>query len=128
MRKWLVLLFLLAGCNGEDAEPFVQTEFKEEVSGVQSIVAKDERIQKRQLVAADDTVLVTYEVKPAYRIQKEHVERDLQKALQKAYPTLKFVVSGDFKLHYEAQQLAKKEPKSVKKKIEQLKKLAEEET
>lgn len=139
--KWLALLFLLVGCNSEDTTPFIEQGFAEDIASIESIVNKEERIQKRQIVAAEDMVLVTYEMKPAFRVQKQRVERDLKKALEKAYPSLQFVVSGDFKLHYEAQQLAKKglasstkeqgestEKQSVKKEIEQLKKLAEEET
>lgn len=143
MRKWigLALLFLLVGCNAEDATPLIEPNFSGEISGIETMMQQEERIQKRQLVAAENIVLVTYELKPAFRIQKQRVERELKKQLEEAYPSLQFVVSGDFKLHYEAQQLAKKErddeeksteksdqETNVKKAIEQLKKLAEEET
>lgn len=143
VKKWigLALVFLLVGCNADEAAPSVAQDFTGNISEIEATVKKEERIQARQLVAAEDTVLVTYEVKPQYRVLKQQVEKDLQEQLEKAYPTLQFVVSGDFKLHYEARQLAKKEQKqstkkeadpteekSIKKEIEQLKKLAEEET
>lgn len=119
----------------------MEQSFAEDFEGIESIVKKEERIQQRQLVAAQDMVLVTYDVKPTHRIQKQSIESELKKELEEAYPTVNFVVSGDFKLHYEAQKLAKKqksegskdekdakEEQSIKKEIEQLEKLSEEET
>jgi len=137
----LLLIVFLVGCNSEDAVPYIEQGFTGEIGSIEGVVQREERIQNRQLVAAEDIVLVTYEVKPEFRVQKQRVERELKEQLEKAYPSLQFVVSGDFKLHYEAQQLAKKEKNDssedeadketqnkIKKEIEQLKQLAEEET
>ena len=141
----LLLIVFLVGCNSEDAVPYIEQGFTGEIGSIEGVVQREERIQNRQLVAAEDIVLVTYEVKPQFRVQKQRVERELKEQLEKAYPSLQFVVSGDFKLHYEAQQLAKKKENDsseeevdkeadketqnkIKKEIEQLKELAEEET
>ena len=106
----LIVVSILAGCSA-DAEPktFVEDGFQGAIADVEDVIQKEDKIKNTQIVAAADMVLVTYEVKPWYRVQKQKIEKSLKKKLEKKNSELQFVVSGDFKMHYEAKRLAKEQ-------------------
>lgn len=130
LKKYIIGLFLLllVGCSGEQtANVRFHTDFLSDQEAIKKIVQDEKKIINTNLIGTEQWVLVTYEVLPQYRIQKSKIETDLTKKLKKEFPEGNFLVSGDFKIHYESNKIIDEDEKKVKKSIIKLKNLSEEE-
>ncbi|MFC3884436.1 YhcN/YlaJ family sporulation lipoprotein [Bacillus songklensis] len=83
-------------------------------------------------VKGEKHLLVAYQIKQLKRFRSKKIEGEVNKKLEKEFPNYTIVASGDLKIFWEAQKIARKEKdlseREMKKKILNLKKLKDEQT
>ncbi|HWO98458.1 MAG TPA: hypothetical protein VNM45_19425 [Bacillus sp. (in: firmicutes)] len=139
----LVLASLLAaGCQqeakGMDSPNVLHTSSSQE-SNQQVETAAEEELknsfsQIKDVVAVEgkEHLLVAYQLDHFDRFRSKQIEGKVQKALEKKFSAYEVISSGDLKIFWETEKLAKNEKnlseKEIKEKILNLKKLKEEQT
>ena len=131
---------LAAGCQqearGMGSSNIVHTSSSHE-RDQQVETAAEENLKKsflqiKDVVAVEgrDHLLVAYQIAHFDRFRSKEIEGKIQKALEKKFPSYKVISSGDLKIFWETQKLAKNEKKlsekKMKEKILSLKKLKDE--
>ncbi len=131
---------LAAGCQqearGMDSPNIVHTSSSHE-SDQQVETAAEENLknsfsQIKDVVAVEgkDHLLVAYQIAHFDRFRSKQIEGKIQKALEKKFSSYEVISSGDLKIFWETQKLAKDEKnlseKEMKEKILSLKKLKDE--
>lgn len=101
----------------------------EDTVKAEELLKKDERIKGAAVLFHDDHLLVGIRVKTFSRFIKRNIASELEKKLKEEYPDLAVFVSADSKILNETNKLIlKHDEKELKKQIDQLISLAEEET
>jgi hypothetical protein len=138
----LSLSLLLCGCQQEakSAAPKNVLQINASHQNHQRIETEAEEKLKtsfpeiRDVVAVEgeEHLLVAYQVKQLERFRSNKIEGEVKKKLEKEFPNYAITTSGDLKIFWEAQKLARKEKdlseREMKKKILNLKKLKDEQT
>ena len=123
----LCVLLLLSGCIPNEYK--FENHTDEETSEAEELLREDDRIKGVAALFHDDHLLVGIRVKTFSRFNKRKIADEMEKKLKKAYPDLTVFVSADSKILTETNKLIlKKDEKGLKKKIDKLITLAEEET
>lgn len=131
---------LAAGCQqearGMDSSNRVHTspshERDQQVETAAEENLKNSFSQVKDVVAVEgkDHLLVAYQIAHFDRFRSKQIEGKIQKALKKKFPSYEVISSGDLKIFWETQKLAKNEKnlseKEMKEKILGLKKLKDE--
>lgn len=134
MRGKLLIVcccLLLVGCGNtnEKLTTFYATYDGEKEKGIEEMLDKQQDIEHANVIFIEDKLLVAMQVKPWKKYNKKSIEKKVEEELKKEYPNLQLIVSADFKLHWESAKLIEKnETKNLSEKIEDLRKLAKEET
>lgn len=134
MRGKLLIVcccLLLVGCSNtnEKLTTFYATYDGEKEKGIEEMLDKQQDIEHANVIFIEDKLLVAMQVKPWKKYKKKSIEKKVEEELKKEYPNLQLIVSADFKLHWESAKLIEKnETKNLSEKIEDLRKLAKEET
>jgi major membrane immunogen (membrane-anchored lipoprotein) len=128
----LCCCLLLAGCGNTDEKKlmtFYATYDGEKEKKIEEMLDKQKDIEHANVILIDDKLLVAMQVKPWKKYKKKSIEKKVEDELKKDYPNLQLIVSADFKLHWESKKLIEKnETKNLSEKLEDLRKLAKEET
>lgn len=132
MRKmaFVLCLLVLSGC-GDDQKVtmYEQTNAEEKQEKIKKQLEDAKEIERANIVILYDEVFIAMQVKPWRKFNKQKIEKKWQDKLEKEFPNDKVHVSTDFKLHWESTKLMEQESQQqVIDKIEELKKLAKEET
>lgn len=131
MMLTLCCCLLLAGCGNTDEKltTFYATYDGEKEKGIEDMLDKQKDIEHANVILVEDQLLVAMQVKPWKKYKKRSIEKKVEEELKKDYPDLQLIVSADFKLHWESAKLIEKnETKHLSEKVEDLRKLAKEET
>lgn len=108
--------------NNQQVETAAEESLKNSFSQIKDVVA----------VEGGDHLLIAYQLAHFDRFRSKEIEGKVQKALEKKFPNYDVILSGDLKIFWETQKLAKNEKnlseKKMKEKILNLKKLKEEQT
>nr|WP_106783861.1 hypothetical protein [Lysinibacillus timonensis] len=134
MKKLAIFFFvplLLAGCssNEKEIEIFDVLDDAEKREEVREIIENKNEIYSGTAIFVDDKLLLAVQAKPWLDFQKEKIEEDLQKQLEKKYPDLNVLVSADFKLYWEANKIVnEQDAQKVNAHVEKLTSLVKEET
>ncbi|WP_432357728.1 hypothetical protein [Sporosarcina sp. UB5] len=129
-RQWITMLcvlFLLSGCIPNEYK--FENRSDEDVGKAEQLLKKDDRLKGVAALFHEDQLLVGIRVKTFSRFNKRKIATEIEKKLKEDYPDLSVFVSADSKILTETNKLIlKNDEKGLKKKIEQLISLAEEET
>ena len=134
MRKILLAVcccVVLVGCGDteEKLSTFYATHDNEKASKIEEILGQEKDIEHANIIFIEDKILVAMQVKPWLRYKKKKIEKKVEEDLTKEFPSSDLIVSTDFKLHWESQKLIDKNNKEkLNDEVDQLKKLAKEET
>lgn len=134
MRGMLLTLcccLLLAGCGNKEEKitTFYATYDGEKEKGIEEVLDKQKDIDHANVILIEDQLLVAMQVKPWKKYKKSSIEKTVEEELKKDYPNLQLIISADFKLHWESAKLIEKnDTKNLSEKLEDLRKLAKEET
>lgn len=126
----LVGMLIVSGCNAEEKiTMYEQTNAKDKQEQIKKQLEEAKEIEGANILVVYDEIFVALQVKPWKKFTKKKIEKKWQDKLKKAFPNDKVHVSTDFKLHWESAKLIEqKDQQQVIEKIEELKKLAKEET
>jgi type IV pilus biogenesis protein CpaD/CtpE len=130
-RLLVCLLFLLVGCSEEqELKVFHKEADTEKSEQILKLIEDEEKIEKVNVVSVQDEWLVAVQMKQWLKFNKKEFESSFKKDLEKIIPSDKLIFSTDFKLYHESTKLIKEkyDNKRLKKELDQLKKLMEEET
>lgn len=132
MKKLILCMaLLLVGC-GSKQEVNVKVLENDTIAldEIKKIVKEDETIQKANVIAVNEELLVAVQMKPWLKYKKAKQEKALKKKMEKLMDKKHLTVSNDFKLFWESGRLIKKDltEKELLKKIKWLKKIKLEET
>ena len=123
----LCALLLLSGCIPNEYK--FENHTDEETSEAEELLREDDRIKGVAALFHEDHLLVGIRVKTFSRFNKRKIAKEMEEKLKEAYPDLKVFVSADSKILTETNKLIlKNDEKGLKKKIDKLITLAEEET
>lgn len=131
MRKGVLCLciLLLVGCGEQEKfATYEQTNMEEKQQQIKGKLKEAKEIEAANIVVIYDEIFVALQVKPWQKWNKQKIEKRWQKKLEKEFPNDTVHVSTDFKLHWESTKLLEQNQGKVMDEIEQLKKLAKEET
>lgn len=131
MRKGVlcVCILLLVGCGEQEKfATYEQTNMEEKQQQIKGKLKEAKEIEAANIVVLYDEVFVALQVKPWQKWNKQKIEKRWQKKLEEEFPNDTVHVSADFKLHWESTKLLEQKQGKVLDEIEQLKKLAKEET
>lgn len=122
------LFFLLAGCsNDKEIDVYAQTD--EDKNSLQKTLNDTKEVYIGNAIFVDDELLVAVQVNPWIGFKERKIEKKLQKKLKKQYPNVNVLVSTDYKMYWETNQLLEeKDKKKISKEVKKLKDLAKEET
>jgi hypothetical protein len=134
--------FLAAGCQqearGMDSPNIVHTSSSHasdqevETAAEENLKNSFSQIKGAVAVEGGKHLLVAYQLTHFDRFRSKEIEGKVQKALEEKFPNYDVILSGDLKIFWETQKLAKNEKnlseKKMKEKILNLKKLKEEQT
>lgn len=124
----LCLSFLVVGCSDEH-QIHVYGENEQENNTLKDTLNETKDIYEATAIFVEDELLVAIQVNPWIGFKEQKIEKKLQKKLKKQYPNLNVLVSTDFKLFWESNQLLEEENKeNIAEKVKKLKDLAKEET
>ena len=131
-NKWLglFLVLLVAGCSEEgQVETYTNTNDDKLQSEVAQLFKDDDQIERANVLLVDNEIFVALQLKPFTKWKKAKIEEKWQKKIEKQFKENAVLVSTDFKLYYESSKLLEeKSQQKVQQKLEDLKKLAKEET
>lgn len=131
-NKWLVLflLLLIAGCSEEgQVETYKNTNDDKLQSEVAQLFKDDDQIEQANILLVENEIFVALQLKPFTKWKKQEIEEKWQKKIEKQFKEKAVLVSTDFKLYWESSKLLEeKSQQKVQQKLEDLKKLAKEET
>jgi hypothetical protein len=123
----LCVLLLLSGCIPNEYK--FENHTDENTSKAKEILKGEDRIKGAAALFHEGHLLVGIRAKTFSRFNKRKIADELEKKLKKAYPDLTVFVSADSKILTETNKLIlKNDEKGLKKKIDHLITLAEEET
>ena len=134
MRKILLAVcccLVLVGCGDteEKLSTFYATHDDEKASKIEDVLQQEKDIEHANIIFVEDKILVAMQVKPWLRYKKKKIEKKVEEDLKKEFPNADLIVSTDFKLHWESQKLIDNNDKEkLNEEVDQLKKLAKEET
>lgn len=134
MRKIMLAVcccVVLAGCGntGEKLSTFYATYDDEKASKIEDVLQQEKDIEHANIIFIEDKILVAMQVKPWLRYKKQKIEKKVEEDLKRKFPDADLIVSTDFKLHWESEKLIEENDKEkLSDEIDQLKKLAKEET
>ncbi len=121
------VLLLLSGCIPNEYK--FENHTNEETSEAEELLREDDRIKGVAALFHEDHLLVGIRVKTFSRFNKRKIADEMEEKLKEAYPDLTVFVSADSKILTETNKLIlKNDEKGLKKKIDKLISLAEEET
>ena len=121
------VLLLLSGCIPNEYK--FENHTNEETSEAEELLREDDRIKGVAALLHEDHLLVGIRVKTFSRFNKRKIADEMEEKLKEAYPDLTVFVSADSKILTETNKLIlKNDDKGLKKKIDKLISLAEEET
>lgn len=122
---------VLAGCGDskEKLSTFYATYDDEKASQIEDVLQQEKDIEHANIIFIEDKILVAMQVKPWLRYKKQKIEKKVEEDLKRKIPDADLIVSTDFKLHWESEKLIEENDKEkLNDEIDQLKKLAKEET
>lgn len=127
---FLIPFLLLTGCSSQEKVAIYQSvNDSEKKSEVKEMLEKSKDIEQVNVIFVNDELFVAMQVNPWKGFKKKKIEKKWQKKLEKQYPDLDVLVSGDFKMFWESTKLLEeKDRQKVTDKVDKLKKLAKEET
>ena len=134
MRKIMLAVcccMVLVGCGDtkEKLSTFYATYDDEKASKIESVLQQEKDIEHANVIFIEDKILVAMQVKPWLRYKKQKIEKRVEDDLKKEFPNADLIVSTDFKLHWESEKLIEENDKEkLSDEVDQLKKLAKEET
>lgn len=131
MRKsvLVICLLLVSGCGAQSKiATYEQTNATEKQQQIKAQLEEAKEIDIANIVVIYDEIFVALQVKPWQKWNKQKIERSWQKKLENEFPNDTVHVSTDFKMHWESTKLLEQDQGKVIDKVEQLKKLAKEET
>ena len=134
MRKILLAVcccVVLVGCGDteEKLSTFYATYDEEKANKIEEALEQEKDIEHANIIFVEDKILVAMQVKPWLRYKKKKIEKKVEEDLKKEFPNADLIVSTDFKLHWESQKLIERNDKDkLNDEVDQLKKLAKEET
>ena len=134
MRKIMLAVCccaVLAGCGDskEKLSTFYATYDDEKASRIEDVLQQEKDIEHANIIFIEDKILVAMQVKPWLRYKKQKIEKKVEEDLKRKIPDADLIVSTDFKLHWESEKLIEENDKEkLSDEIDQLKKLAKEET
>lgn len=126
----LSLLLLLAGCNDrEKVLTYAMTDNVQNQQEVEKLLEEDSAIEQANILVIEDELFVAMQLKPMEKWNRQKIEQDWQKKLEKQFSDSTVNVSADFKMFWESTKLMEeKDQQKMMKELSQLKKLAKEET
>lgn len=126
----LSLLLLLAGCNDrEKVLTYAMTDNVQNQQEVEKLLEADSAIEQANILVIEDELFVAMQLKPMEKWNRQKIEQDWQKKLEKQFSDSTVNVSADFKMFWESTKLMEeKDQQKMMKELSQLKKLAKEET
>lgn len=126
----LSLLLLLAGCNDrEKVVTYGMTDNVQNQQEVEKLLKADTAIEQANILAIEDELFVAMQLKPLEKWNRQKIEKEWQKKLEKQFSDSTVNVSADFKMFWESTKLMEeKDREKMLKELHQLKKLAKEET
>lgn len=132
MKKLIIvfscLTFFLTACSS-DQQIEIYTQSEEEKQSLEDTLKNTEGIVAGTAIFVEDELLVAIQVNPWLGFKERKVEKKLQKELEEQYPNLNVLVSTDYKLFWESNQLLDEEKKEkLGEEVKKLKDLAKEET
>ena len=122
---------VLVGCGDtkEKLSTFYATYDDEKANKIEAILEQEKDIDHANVIFIEDKILVAMQVKPWLRYKKKKIEKKVEEDLKKEFTTSDLIVSSDFKLHWESTKLIDENDKEkLNDEVDQLKKLAKEET
>ncbi|MEK5334257.1 YhcN/YlaJ family sporulation lipoprotein [Lysinibacillus sp. FSL W8-0992] len=128
MLPLLVCMTLLIGCT--EKEKFIVYGSPQNEEELESLLKEEKFVEKTTVIQYDDKMLVAVQIKPIKKWNKTKLEKKLQKKFDEKYPNKEIFVSADYKIFYEANKIKKDqlEDNKLSEKINELEKLAKEET
>lgn len=126
----LSLILLLAGCNDrEKVLTYAMTDNVQNQQEVEKLLEADSAIEQANILVIEDELFVAMQLKPMEKWNRQKIEQDWQKKLEKQFSDSTVNVSADFKMFWESTKLMEeKDQQKMMKELSQLKKLAKEET
>ena len=130
---WFVcLMLLLVGCNDREKVtiyPSTSTDDEQQAQEIKRLIEKSDQVEEANVVFMHNELFVALQLKPLKKWNKQKIENQLKEKLESQYTNQTVHVSTDFKLFWESSKLMEeKDTEKVLDKIQQLKKLAKEET
>jgi hypothetical protein len=132
MRKgWLLIgILLLAGCGEREKVMMYPNEGDEQqAKKIQQILEDADEVDQANVLFLQNELFVSLQLKPFDKWNKRKHEEKWKKKLEKNFPNETVHVSTDFKLFWESTKLMEeKDQQKVMDELQELKKLAKEET
>ncbi|MEK4629790.1 MAG: YhcN/YlaJ family sporulation lipoprotein [Solibacillus sp.] len=130
---WFVcLMLLLVGCNDREKVtiyPSTSTDDEQQAQEIKRLIEKSDQVEEANVVFMHNELFVALQLKPLKKWNKQKIENQWKEKLESQYTNQTVHVSTDFKLFWESSKLMEeKDTEKVLDKIQQLKKLAKEET
>ena len=128
---WFVcLMLLLVGCGErEKVSVHPSTSDEKQAQEIKKLIEKSEEVEEANVVFMHNELFVALQLKPLKKWKKQKIENQWKEKLESQYSDQTVHVSTDFKLFWESTKLMdEQDTKKVLEKIQQLKKLAKEET
>lgn len=130
IRKVVVLFFtliLLSGCSWNEIRSYDGANGEAEKA--KELFMNDKRVASAATILHENEVLAGISLKTFSRFNKDKIEKELKKELEKQYPEREVTLSADGKVWLEANKLIDSEDKKdIDKTIKKLKSLLKEET
>lgn len=126
----LSLLLLLAGCNDrEKVVTYSMTDNEQSQQEIEKLLEEDSAIEQANILVIEDELFVAMQLKPMKKWNRQKIEQDWQKKLEKQFSDSTVNVSTDFKMFWESTKLIEeKDQQKMLNKLDHLKKLSKEET
>lgn len=131
-KGWLFVFFvlLLGGCNErEKVTMYPLKNVTQQYQEVQQLLEHSDEIEEVNVLYMYNELFVAMQLKPLEKWNREKIEKQWIEKLEKQFPNETVHVSTDFKLFWESAKLMDEQNhEKVMDKLQQLKKLAKEET
>lgn len=126
----IMFCIVLVGCSEKIDKFTVVNPYSSdsELTKLKNELQQEKHVERAIAIFAGEQLLVSVQLNPWRKWQRESIESKLQKKYAKQYSQYDVLVSTDYKIYFESSKLVNAEGKKLNKEVKQLKELAREET
>lgn len=128
----LMMMFcvVLVGCSEKIDKYTVINPYSSdsEITKLREELQHEKYVERAIAIFAGEQLLVSVQLNPWRKWQRESIESKLQKKYEKQYSQYDVLVSTDYKIYFESSKLVDEQGGKLNKEVKQLKELAREET